>query len=158
MIRFVATILVAVQALLPPGMCLCQFVPLGGTARPTSDPVFSPLVAHVEDDGCRCVACQKAAPAAASRPHEQTETDCEAPHERDPLPTPASPCSGCPVVSAGPAARVALPSAPEQAQFDTAAPFVVSTVEGFSTRAARPALLVKPAAPPLFVRHCAFLI
>ena len=158
MIRFVATILVAVQALLPPGMCLCQFVPFGVTARQASDPVFSPLVAHVEDDGCCCIGCQKAAPVASSRPHEQAETECEAPHERDPLPKPISPCSGCPVVSAGPAARVALAPVPEQAPLDTAVPFVVSTVEGVSTRVDRPALLVKPAAPPLFVRHCAFLI
>lgn len=62
------------------------------------------------------------------------------------------------MVSAGPAARVALAPVPEQAPLDTAVPFVVSTVEGVSTRVDRQILLVKPSARPLFVRHCAFLI
>lgn len=62
------------------------------------------------------------------------------------------------MVSAGPAARVALAPVPERAPLDTAVLSLVSTVEGVSTRDERPTLLVKPAAPPLFVRHCAFLI
>lgn len=158
MIRIVVTILVAVQALLPPGMCLCQFVPTG-TITPQAHetaPTSQPSVA-VEESCCSCPAC-RAAPAATPPSHEQAATDREAPHERHPLPTPTSPCSGCPVVSAGPAARAAILPAPEQVPLDTTVHFVVPAVEATAPRADRPNLLVAPAAPPLFVRHCALLI
>lgn len=161
MIRIVVTFLVAFQSLVPPGMCLCQFVPAVAAPHQAREvpPAFpTSVAAHIEDASCWCAACQKAAPAAAPRSHEQTGPECETPHERHSLPTPTSPYSGCPVVCAGPAARVAILCAPEQAPLDTAVHFVVSTVEAVSTRADRPTLLVKPAAPPLFVRHCAFLI
>ncbi len=62
------------------------------------------------------------------------------------------------MVSAGPAARVAILHAPEQAPLDTAVHFVVSTVESAAPRADRLPPLFAPATPPLFVRHCALLI
>jgi hypothetical protein len=160
-IRLGATILIAVQALLPPGMCLCEFVPSGASTRQAHAPAPAPptsAAAHVDESCCSCAACRAAVPAAPPSSYEQAATDCGDPHERHPLPTPASPCSGCPVVSAGPAARVAILLAPEQAPLDAAVHFVVARVEAAAPRAARPNPVVATAAPPLFVRHCALLI
>jgi hypothetical protein len=154
----IVTILVAVQALLPPGMCPCQFVPF--TAAPLAahetTPASLPLAAHVDESCCSCPACRSVAPVAPSAAEEPAATDREAPHERHP--TPASPCSGCPVVSAGPVARVVILLAPEQAPLDTTVNFVVSTVESAAPRADRLNPLFAPVTPPLFVRHCALLI
>lgn len=157
MARIVVTFLVAIQAVLPPGMCLCQFVPIAATPRPVHEtaPVSQPAVA-AEESCCSCSACRKTSIATLAS-HEPAATDREAPHEHRSLPTPVSPCSGCPVVSAGPASRVAILSAPEQAPLDTAVPFVIPTVEPVPACTDRPHCLVSPAAP-LFVRHCAFLI
>ncbi len=159
-VRVVVTILVAVQALLPPGMCPCQFVPF--TAAPLAahetTPASPPLAAHVDESCCSCPACRSVVPVAPAAAEEPAATDREAPHERHPLPTPGSPCSGCPVVSAGPVARVAILPALEQAPLDTTVHFVVSTVESAAPRADRWNPLFAPVAPPLFVRHCAFLI
>lgn len=159
MIRIVVTFLVAVQAMLPPGMCLCQFVPFAAITHQAPETVpASPasITAHVDESCCSCAACRS--PVATAQPDDRAGTDRDPPPEHHPLPTPTSPCSGCPVVSAGPAARVAILCVPEQAPFDTVVHFVVSTVEAVQPRAARPNLLVNPVAPPLFVRHCALLI
>lgn len=161
MIRFVATILVGVQALLPPGTCLCQFVPFA-TARQTlkiAPAVATPpsLTAHTDDSCCSCPACRPSDQAATPPAGEQTVTDRETPHEHHRLPTPASPCSGCPVVTAGPSARAVILSAPEQAPLITTVHFVVPTVEVALPRADRQNLPA-PTALPLFVRYCAFLI
>ncbi len=152
-IRILATILVAVQALLPPGMCLCQLVPVGAIPRRAHESAF-PLAA--EELCCSCAACRGAVPAAPlPLADERAATDREAPHER-PLPTP--PCSGCPVVSAGPAARVAILPATQPAPLDPAVHFVVPAAETTRRHTARPNHFFAPTAPPLFLRHCAFLI
>ena len=161
MIQIVLTILVAVQALLPPGMCPCQFVrftPAPFPAPETTPASQSLTAAHVDETCCSCPACRSVAPVAPAAAEEPAATDSEATHERHPVPTPASPCSGCPVVSAGPVARVAILLAPEQVPLDTTIHFVVSTVEPAAPRPDRRNPLFAPVAPPLFVRHCALLI
>jgi hypothetical protein len=62
------------------------------------------------------------------------------------------------VVAAGPSARVTVLPAVEQAPLDTAVHFVVPVVDVTTLLADRPNFLVAPAAPPLFVCHCALLI
>lgn len=63
------------------------------------------------------------------------------------------------MVSAGPAARVAVLTAPEQAPLDTSAHTIAPTVdEAAPIHAGRPNVFVAPTALPLFVRHCALLI
>lgn len=157
-IRSVAIILVAVQALLPPGMCLCQIVSFGVTT-PQAHETAHPTSITDDKSCCSCAACRVAAPAATPLlADQQIATDREAPDEHNLLPTPSAPCSGCPVVAAGPAARVAVLPATEQAPLDPAVPFVVLTDEATPHRATRPNLFFAPAAPPLFVRYCAFLI
>lgn len=160
MFRIVATILVGVQALLPPGMCLCQFVP-SATHRQelrTAHAVPPATDTHTDDSCCSCPACRPAARTDMSPSGEQTAADLDAPHEHHPLPTPASPCSGCPVVAAGPLARAAILDAPERAPLTYTVHFVTPLVEVVLARADRPRLTTIPPDSPLFVRHCAFLI
>lgn len=151
-IRVVVTLLVAVQTLLPPGTCPCQFVSFAAHAPPSHESASAPLIS---EDAC-CPAC--CAAAATPSAQEQVPSDRETPHEHHQHPTPGPPCSGCPVVSAGPAARMTVLTAPEQAPLDTTGRPVVLTTEATSPRTERSNLLVAPTAPPLFVRHCALLI
>ena len=62
------------------------------------------------------------------------------------------------MVSAGPAARVAILPATQQAPLDPAVHFVVPAAETTRRHTARPNHFFAPTAPPLFLRHCAFLI
>lgn len=161
-IRFVATILMTAQALLPPGMCPCQFVPARTVPRQATESAEAappPSAVHVDDSCCSCPDCRKAVP------HRPTPRDADdrpvanddpAPERQ--RPNPVSPCSGCPVVSAGPVARAAVLTAPENASLDDVVRPVALTVETTSPRAARTNRSVAPPAPPLFVRHCALLI
>lgn len=155
MIRVIATFLVAAQAMLPPGMCLCQVVSFGPTARQGLAAPQTPHVSGTEDPGCACPACRKAD--AAPRPAQApTAAGLEGRHNH-PLPTPTSPCSGCPVVSAEPAARAAILPAPEQVPPDAVS--LVLPVRPAALRTAiRPNRGITPPVTPLFVRHCAFLI
>jgi hypothetical protein len=157
-IRVAATILVAVQALLPPGMCFCQFVPSVPVARQAYEtaPPPRPSVAD-EEPCCSCPAC-RAAVTAVPVPHDQAPTDREPPQKHDPLPAPPAPCSGCPVVAAGPVGRVVILTATEQAPLDLAVQFVAPSVEVTIRRTDRPDPSPPSATPPLFVRHCALLI
>jgi hypothetical protein len=153
-IRIVAIVLIGVQALLPPGMCLCRIVP---PATHRQELGAAPAPAHTDSSCCSCPACQPVAWTDTPPPNEPTAADLDTPHEPHPLPTPASPCSGCPVVTAGPVARAVILDAPERAPLAATAHFVAPTVEVVSSRADRPSFTT-PIASPLFVRHCALLI
>ena len=155
MIRLAATLLIAAQALLPPGMCPCQIASFAAATRPVHETAPARIVAAGESC-CSCPACRSAAPAAHAPADAPAATCRQAPPEHKPA-APA-PCSGCPVVSAGPVARAAVLTAPEQAALDPALSAAIPTVEVVPPLATRPTLLVPPAARPLFVRHCTFLI
>lgn len=158
-IRVIATILIAAQALLPPGMCLCQFVPTAPVSRQSHEPVPAPLpvATHAEETCCSCPACRAAAPAAPVS-HDRAPADREHPQKHDPAPTPTAPCSGCPVVEAGPVGRLAILTITEPVSLDLAVQFVSPSTEAAVRPADRPDHSPLPAAPPLFVRHCALLI
>lgn len=157
--RVIATILIAVQAMLPPGMCFCQFVHSGPVAshhaHETSPP--QPVAVRVDESCCSCPACRAPIPTVPA-PHDQAPTDREPAPEPDPLPVPSAPCSGCPVVAVGPVGRVAILPATEQISLDFAVQFVASPVEVAHRLAERPAPAPPPTVQPLFVRHCALLI
>ena len=158
MVRIVATVLIGVQALLPPGMCLCPFVPSVTHRQQLKTAPAIPLsAAHTDESRCSCPACVTAARIETPPSGEPTAADLDAPHEHQPLPTPAAPCSGCPVSVAGVSARAVILDASEQGPLVTAVHFVAPVVEVVLPRAARPPLTT-PVAPPLFVRHCALLI
>jgi hypothetical protein len=61
-------------------------------------------------------------------------------------------------VSAGPVGRVAILTVAEQAPLDTAVQFVALSAEVAVRRSDQSDLSPPSAGPPLFVRHCAFLI
>jgi hypothetical protein len=161
-IRIVVTFLVAFQSLVPPGMCLCQFVPcaVNPRSKETAPAMPASRTASAAEPCCSCAARWSAAGTKALSPAgDRAALDREAlPKHSCPHPAPGEPWPDCPVVSAGPEARAAILPAAEQAAADTAVHFGLLIVEASSPRAVVANLLVAPSAPPLFVRHCALLI
>lgn len=156
-IRIVVTILVGVQAVLPPGTCLCRLVTFGPITRPSHAlALLAQLPVADEETCCSCPACRSADPA-EKVPHGRAPTDDPA-QKHHPVPTPSAPCSDCPVVSAGPAGRVTILTATEPAPFDLAVQFVAPSAGVATGRANRPHPSHPPAGTPLFVRHRALLI
>jgi hypothetical protein len=150
-IRVAATILVALQALLPPGMCVCQVVPCGPGLRHEALPSDGACEA---EDSCR--SCPAHGTADPATPLHTAATDLTGDHDH-PAPAPSSPCPGCPVVSAGPLARTAILPATAQAP-PPAALVAVLTEPSAPEAPGGPPLAFGSPGSPLFVRHCALLI
>jgi hypothetical protein len=158
MTRAVVALLIALQALLPPGMCLCQVTPFEPTTRQAAAPLRVAARAAEDEECCSCPACRKARPAVAPQAaRDAIPSDLAAPHDHH-TPAPAPPCSGCPIVSAGPLARTAILPAPEQAPPPASVHFVVPTEPAAPDIAAVATPAFTSPSPPLFVRHCAYLI
>ena len=153
--RVVVTLLVAVQALLPPGMCVCQFVPVTTAARPVHGTALA-IPTATDESCCDCPACRNAAHAVTPPTHAPAVTDTDARPERPPLP--ASPCTGCPVVTACPAARLAILPAPAPAPLDIAVAIFLWHVDPAPRRIDRPHPAFTHATSPRFARCCALLI
>ena len=163
MIRIVVTFLIALQSLMPPGMCFCQFVlceTSPQTAKGSVPATPASLAVSATAPCCSCAARRSPSRAQAPSPEgEQVATSREALSEHScPHPTPGEPWPGCPVVSAGPDARAAILPATEEALPDSIVLFIVPTDEATQCRADRHEPLVITPSAPLFLRHCALLI
>jgi hypothetical protein len=144
MTRTVVTVLVGLQRLMPPGMCLCRLAP---AAPPTR--VGAATASHV-GRSC-CSSC-------GSRPHEeQHECPVPTPAERDDsTPLPASPrdhLPGCPAVAPDVAAKLVVPAgAPFDAALAAHAPATSAGlwVGEFPAACPVPSALTR-SGPPLYV-------
>jgi hypothetical protein len=147
MIRTVVTVLVGLQMLMPPGMCLCRFAPAatltqGGAAT-----------ASQVGRSC-CSSC-------GSRLHARHECPVPTPTQRTDSPTlPASPrdhLPGCPAVAPDVSAKLAVPTdAPFDAALAAHAPArtVGSWGDEFPAAPRVPSALTR-SGPPLYVTFCA---
>lgn len=163
MIQIAVTLLVALQAIVPPGACLCQFLPCEINTRPAKEAapeLPTPLIASAAEPCCSCSARRYPANTSTPSPGDgQAATGRPAPPEHScPSPAPPPPCSGCPVLSVGPEARLAILPAPEEVLPATDIYFVVRTGESTRYPAARHEPIIIKSNTPLFLRHCAFLI
>jgi hypothetical protein len=136
-IRIAVTVLIAVQALMPPGICPCRFVPFLRDAEHPPREIAPEFLAQSADRACGSRAAER---------------ESEAPH-RDPT----EPCSDCPIVCTEATARFAILPATEHVPPETL-PFVHPRLPLTTERAERSELRSTPPATPLFVRHCAFLM
>lgn len=153
MIRPVLSLLAVLPMLMPPGMCLCQFVPARAGGSGTS-PSPTPAEARHADD-CRCESCRTSD--APSAPADDTRTNHQPTDGSRPAPRPGWPC--CPVALNAAGANTAVPIAPVLLPFTfPAGP--VDLVTGLPCSPfARPDRDHEPShGPPLFICHCALLI
>lgn len=157
MIRPVLSLLAVLPMLMPPGMCLCQFVPArAGGSGALPSPVPAPTrVGTRHGDCCRCESCRTSdTPSALA---DDTRTNHQPTDGPRPAPRPGWPC--CPAVLNAPGANTAVPTAPVLLTFTfPAGP--VDLVTGLpcspfdhADRDHEPSH-----GPPLFICHCALLI
>lgn len=150
MIRSVVTVLVGLQLLMPPGMCVCRFAPVAavGTDANAVRPAPPPLRA------C-CASCGSRHPAAESCP-DQAPAAPDHPIDRGPpdhLP-------GCPAVSPDVAAKLPAPTEPPvDAAADALAAAVAAGITGEPAAACRTVPHAAfPSDPPLYLSFLVLLI
>lgn len=159
--RTLLLLLVAPALLMPPGMCICQFVPCEGemrTGRGDLSAFALPSSRTATSATCTCEK-QRSGSQDQRSPGVSTCQDCRAAFGGEkPCPCPGKPWPGCPAVTGEDQAKVAPQSSAVLFSFDLACEFV-RFVEV-------PAVLVarvdytshRPASSPLFISHCTLLI
>ena len=147
MFRSVLTILVALPMLVPPGMCVCQFAPVGSESAGTS---FQLEVRHTAGrSDCHCESCRVRV--ADDRGREAKPSDAPvAPGHGDHAPH-------CPAALGDLPTKMAVPAFAIHLDADVG--FVSAVVEPIVIRArVRDSVHLVMTSPPLFISHCALVI
>lgn len=156
MFRTLVTFLVALQMLMPPGMCICQFAPTGKGSAATRFESGQRQVSHTADSraDCRCESCRE-------RPAARLPSDGEdRPASPDEAPSgPGKHAPGCPAAhgdvptKTAASTTVTIPFDAHPLRFFSLAVVPAAPVGRAREGASRPAV-----SPPLFISHCTLLI
>lgn len=155
MLRALVLFLTLPTLLMPPGMCVCQFISFPQSSNPRVEPSpRSTYASHPTNprSDCRCDSCLAHTASPPVGGTDEHPTDGPSRH------SPGKHWPGCPAaVGAGPA-TVILPAVTVPADLDTRVGIFVPVVECVvsplrTTPVPSPALC-----PPLFISHCTLLI
>lgn len=162
MFRVLLTILVGLPMLMPPGMCLCQFLPCGRASADESRPP-SPGVQTVRPGvdsvpSCGCGQRRSRSQQAQQEPGKPGGWENIPADHSSPGPLPGQHAPGCPAAMTAATDKVALPTSQVQKLLVLAADFFGFTP--VSVKAAIPVERVTsyPHSPPLFLSLCTLLI
>jgi len=147
MFRLVLTLLIALPMLVPPGMCICQFAPVGSASAGTS---YQLEVRHAAGrSDCRCESCSGRVADDHGRKVKPSDSpvvpkhDDHAPH--------------CPAALGDLPTKMAVPAL--VIHLDTDVGFVSAVVERNVFRAQdRDIVSHVSTSPPLFISHCTLVI
>lgn len=159
-VRTAVSLLALFPMLMPPGMCICQFVPVENVpAVPvsTSSPV-TPVAGHAgARRDCSCESCRERR---ASEGRDEGDARRTPPHDETPSqPGQGKHWPGCPAAVGAAPLTVVLPAVTVHADVDTAVSFTSSVAEPVgSIRHAGEWVSPQAKSPPLFLSHCALLI
>ena len=161
MFRVLVLLLILPPMLMPPGMCICQFVQIGNVpAAPVSAlPDRQSSVGHASSPrpDCACDSCRRARTASAG-PGRGDDQPTQPPSERPSGPWPGKHWPGCPAAVGDVPLNVAVPTITAQADLTTAAGFFTPIAETVVSSGCVAPVLPPAASPPLFISHCALLI
>lgn len=160
MYRVGVHLVAALAMLMPPGMCVCQFVPSG---KATADPLLTlprtqPAPAHSRL-GCSCESCRRGV-APADQPAADDHSRANRSDDGPTRPGPVNHQPGCPAATDGIPFGVAVPTVTVQADVDLVAVSragdpIIERLGSLVRTLSPPARAVSP---PLFISHCALLI
>lgn len=158
--RTVVSLLALLPMLMPPGMCVCQFLPAErahASLAPVS-PALPPVPVHADARrDCSCDSCRERA--ATNVRDEAAGRRTPPAHDPPSRPGPVEHWPGCPAAIGAAPLTVALPSVTIHIHVDAPAPFTTPQVEPVSTHDRPLTRVMSPhASPPLFLSHCALLI
>jgi hypothetical protein len=164
-VRALVLLLVAPALLMPPGMCICQFVPCGGIAEPASAlPSSGSLRADArftETTACTCgsrharSSAEKTPSGAACSSHDCGSGSSD---NKNPCPLPGKQWPGCPAAVGSAVTKLSPPASALFLAFDFSSVYVGLVTESVTPVSRVCLTSVLPAATPLFVSHCALLI
>lgn len=153
-------LLILPMLLMPPGMCICQFVPIGNaSAGPVpASPDREPSVGYAADtrSDCACRSCQRAGTASAvpERGDDRPTQPVGGPSD----PWPGKHWPGCPAAVVDMPLNAAIPPVKVQTDLVAAATFFTPTTETVVSPDRAAPLPSPTGSPPLFISHCALLI
>jgi hypothetical protein len=151
-IRLAVALLVAMQALVPPGVCPCTLVPGASAPVPAPAPVpETPDTITAKHPHCPCEACRETA-----RLLDTTNIDDR--DKGDPGSDDDHQPPACTMLSAGAGARAAVLPARDLIALNLPPIALIFTEPAAPARADALPTPCDAAGPPLFVRHCAYLI
>lgn len=162
MFRVLLTSLVGLPMLMPPGMCLCQFLPCGRASAAGSgqtsagEAAASPGVESAPSCGCRNQ--RGNSEQAKQEPGKPGGWENLPAGDSCPVPLPGGHAPGCPAACSSAAEKVALPGFQIQILAAPALSFV--GIAAVNDKANVPAygLPAHVHSPPLFLAHCTLLI
>lgn len=142
--------------LMPPGMCVCQFVPCRTAAVPlaTTQLLASQGPRHAPD--CTCCRSHRLEASADTSPRDYGPE--ATPGSPSPCPLPGKHWPGCPAALGVAPVQVALPTTAVLPDADLAGGRVQIVVEPAAPVLRVNASPVAPETPPLFLAHCTLLI
>lgn len=160
MFRALVLLLILPMLLMPPGVCICQFVSIGNaTAAPVpTSPSHNPPVGQASDPlpGCTCDSCRRARTASAV-PEGVDDQPTQLP-EQPSAPGSGKHWPGCPAAVGDLPLNAAAPPVKVQADFVVAASFFTPITETVVSPHRAAPFLSPTSSPPLFISHCTLLI
>lgn len=158
MLRALVLLLMLPPMLMPPGMCICQFVPVGTASNPL--PASSSRELSASHDAspradCTCASCRSQTGSALPTGSDNQPTQSDDGPSR---PGPGKHWPGCPAAADAAPFNMVVPAVTVQADLVAAAGFF-TPVEVAVVSPVRPTPVPSPAhSPPLFISHCTLLI
>lgn len=159
--RTLLLLLIAPVMLMPPGMCICQFVPCGWEMGTGRGDLSASLRSSSQTTTTVTCTCDKRR--SGSQDHRSSGVSTSQDREtasggEKPCPCPGKPWPGCPAVTGEDQAKVAPPPSAVLSSLDLACEFV-QFVEVPAVPVARVDFKsLHPASSPLFICHCTLLI
>lgn len=157
--RTLLLLLLAPALLMPPGVCLCQFVPCGesaGVPRSGLPASTRPSCGGQFEETCACAKRRLAAD--GRKPTAAAEGRAAVFGDEKPAQLPGKHSQGCPAVTGEDQAKLAQTPSPVLPSADLTC-HVFQLVDTPARPAAREERApVRPVSSPLFIAHCALLI
>jgi hypothetical protein len=162
MFRVLLTILAGLPMLMPPGMCICQFVPCGrASADETRLPVPTDGAVTVAVDSgpsCGCGHRRSQSQQAKQKPGKPGGLENIPVDHSAPNPLPGQHAPGCPAALTAATEKVALPTSQLQTLLVLALDFVGSAPVSSEMDGPSERVTIRPHSPPLFLSYCTLLI
>ncbi len=159
MFRLLLTILVGLPMLMPPGMCLCQFVPCGhASADETRLPSSGEGAVNAVADSGGCGHCRSRSAQAKQEPGKPGNRENVPVEDSDPVPLPGQHAPGCPAALSAGTEKMALPTSQVQTLLLLALDCVGFTAASTNANIAVERVTSHVHSLPLFLSHCTLLI
>jgi hypothetical protein len=161
MFRALVLLLILPPMLLPPGMCVCQFIPVGkaSTAPVSAPPSRQTSLGHNTDPqpDCTCDSCRHAR-TAPTVPEGENEQAIRTPADGPSNPGPGKHLPCCPAAVVDVPLNVAVITVTTQVDLVVTAGFFTPVAETVVSPGRVAPVPPPVGSPALFISHCALLI